>query len=117
VLLTDVYQLTMLQAYYLENMTGTAVFEMFVRRLPENRNFCVALGLEQCLEYLENFRFTRVECDWLADCGFFRAEFVDYLSALRFTGDVHALAEGTIFFRTNRSSGSPRRKYSLGKQT
>ncbi|MGH8547413.1 MAG: hypothetical protein ACRERU_02185, partial [Methylococcales bacterium] len=42
VLLTDVYQLTMLQAYYLENMTGTAVFEMFVRRLPENRNFCVA---------------------------------------------------------------------------
>ncbi|MGH8549517.1 MAG: nicotinate phosphoribosyltransferase [Methylococcales bacterium] len=97
-LLTDVYQLTMLQAYYLENMTGTAVFEMFVRRLPENRNFCVAAGLEQCLEYLENFRFTDDECDWLAGCGFFQAEFVDYLSTLRFTGDVHALAEGTVLF-------------------
>jgi nicotinate phosphoribosyltransferase len=98
VLLTDVYQLTMLQAYFLENMCGTAVFEMFVRTSPEHRNFYVAAGLEQCLEYLENFRFTEDECEWLADCGFFRAEFVDYLSTLRFTGDVHALAEGAVFF-------------------
>ncbi len=98
VLLTDVYQLTMLQAYYLKNMNETAVFEFFVRRAAENRNFYVVAGLEQCLEYLENFRITEDECAWLADCGFFQKEFVDYLSTLRFEGDVHALAEGTVFF-------------------
>ncbi|MCI0667075.1 MAG: nicotinate phosphoribosyltransferase, partial [Methylococcaceae bacterium] len=98
VLLTDVYQLTMLQAYYLKNMNETAVFEFFVRRAAENRNFYVVAGLEQCLEYLENFRITEDECAWLADCGFFQKEFVDHLSTLRFEGDVHALAEGTVFF-------------------
>jgi nicotinate phosphoribosyltransferase len=98
VLLTDVYQLTMLQGYFLENMSGPAVFEMFVRNLTTNRNFCVAAGLDQCLEYLEGFRISEKECDWLADSGFFRADFVDYLSGLRFTGDVEALPEGTFFF-------------------
>ncbi|MGR9107930.1 MAG: nicotinate phosphoribosyltransferase [Gammaproteobacteria bacterium] len=97
-LLTDVYQLTMLQAYHRENMFEPAVFELFARSLPEQRNFYVAAGLEQCLDYLENFRFTEDECDWLADCGFFQPEFVAYLADLRFTGDVQALPEGTIFF-------------------
>lgn len=97
-LLTDVYQLTMLQAYYRGNMNERAVFELFVRSLPENRNFYVAAGLEQCLAYLEDFRFTPPECDWLADCGFFEADFVDSLRSLRFTGDVHAIPEGTLFF-------------------
>src|SRR3989442_4139841 len=58
----------------------------------------MAAGLEQVLEYLENFRFAAEELEWLASTGKFRKEFVDYLAALRFTGDVHAMPEGTLFF-------------------
>jgi nicotinate phosphoribosyltransferase len=97
-LLTDLYQLTMLQGYFDQRMEETAVFEFFVRKLPRGRNFLMAAGLEQALEYLEDLRFTPAELDWLASCGRFRRDFVDYLDRLRFTGDVHAMAEGTVFF-------------------
>ncbi len=98
VLLTDLYQLTMLQAYFDEGMTETAVFEFFVRKLPAGRNFLVAAGLEQALDFLENLAFAPEELDWLAGCGHFRRDFVDSLAGLRFTGDVQAMAEGTVFF-------------------
>lgn len=98
VLLTDLYQLTMLHAYYRQGMEDTAVFEMFVRRLPTGRGFFLAAGLEQALEYLENLRFTPAELEWLATTGRFEPQFIDYLAELRFTGDVHALPEGTVFF-------------------
>lgn len=97
-LLTDLYQLTMLQAYYDQGMADTAVFEFFVRKLPAGRNFLVAAGLEQALAYLEGLRFSPDELDWLAHCGRFHQPFVDSLADLRFTGEVHALAEGTVFF-------------------
>ncbi len=98
VLLTDLYQLTMLQAYFDQRMEETAVFEFFVRKLPPNRGFLMAAGLEQALDYLENVRFTAPELDWLARSGRFSRDFVDYLAQLRFTGDVHAMPEGTVFF-------------------
>jgi nicotinate phosphoribosyltransferase len=98
VLLTDLYQLTMLQAYFSRGMEGRAVFEFFVRKLPKGRGFLVAAGLEQVLEYLENLRFTPQELEWMASRGRFGKDFVDYLSRLRFTGDVHAMPEGTVFF-------------------
>jgi len=98
VLLTDLYQLTMLQAYHRQNMVDTAVFELFVRRLPPNRGFLLAAGLEQVLEYLENLQFTAEELDWLAAGGRFSRDFIDYLATLRFAGEVHALPEGTVFF-------------------
>jgi len=97
-LLTDLYQLTMLQGYFDQGMEETAVFEFFVRRLPDNRNFLMAAGLEQALIYLENLHFTAEEVDWLNKCGRFSKSFVDFLSELRFTGDVHAMPEGTVFF-------------------
>jgi len=97
-LVTDLYQLTMLQAYFDEGMEETAVFEFFARKLPPCRGFLMAAGLEQALDYLEHLRFTPQELDWLARSGRFSQEFVDYLERLRFTGDVHAMAEGTIFF-------------------
>jgi len=97
-LLTDLYQLSMLQAYFDEGMEESAVFEFFVRALPPGRNFLIAAGLEQVLRYLEQFRVTAPELDWLrAHCGF-REPFLAALGALRFTGDVHALPEGTVFF-------------------
>ncbi len=98
VLLTDLYQLTMLQAYFDRGMEGTAVFEFFSRKLPPDRGFLMAAGLEQVLDYLENLRFTPTELEWLAGTGHFSRDFIDYLERLRFTGDVHAMAEGTIFF-------------------
>jgi nicotinate phosphoribosyltransferase len=97
-LLTDFYQLTMLQAYHAQGMNDTAVFEFFARKLPENRNFLLAAGLEQVVEYLENLHFTAKELDWLADCGHFGRDFVDSLAGLRFTGEVHAMPEGTVCF-------------------
>lgn len=97
-LLTDLYQLTMLQGYFDQGMEEVAVFEFFVRKLPRGRNFLMAAGLEQALEYLENLRFSPDELDWLASCGRFRSDFVDYLEQLRFRGDVWAMPEGTVFF-------------------
>jgi nicotinate phosphoribosyltransferase len=97
-LLTDLYELTMLQAYYERGMTDTAVFELFVRKLPPKRDFLVAAGLEQALDFIEGLSFSREELDWIAGCGHFKPAFADRLAQLRFTGDVHALPEGTIFF-------------------
>lgn len=97
-LLTDLYQLTMLQAYFDEGMNDSAVFEFFVRDLPPQRNFLLAAGLEQVLQFLENLRFAPEELDWLAGCGRFNQAFIGFLETLRFTGDVHAMPEGTLFF-------------------
>jgi nicotinate phosphoribosyltransferase len=97
-LLTDLYQLTMLQAYYENELEDTAVFEFFSRRLPEQRAFLLAAGLEQALDYLENLRFSAAELEWVAASGYFQPAFVERLAGLRFTGDVHALPEGTVCF-------------------
>ena len=97
-LLTDLYQLTMLHAYFRGGMDATAVFELFVRRLPRGRGFLVAAGLEQAVEYLEGLRFTAEELEWVEREGRFGRDFVRHLAGLRFTGDVHAMPEGTVFF-------------------
>ena len=97
-LLTDLYQLTMLQGYFEQGMNDTAVFEFFVRKLPAQRQFLMAAGLEQALEFLETLRFSDEELQWLRDCGRFTDAFIDHLARLRFTGDIHAMAEGRLFF-------------------
>lgn len=97
-LLTDLYQLTMLQAYYERDMTDTAVFELFVRKLPPGRDFLVAAGLEQALDYAAGLAFGDEELDWIRGCGVFHPAFAERLARLRFTGDIHAMAEGTVFY-------------------
>jgi nicotinate phosphoribosyltransferase len=97
-LLTDLYQLTMIQAYLDHGDTGTAVFELFVRTLPARRGFLLAAGLEQALDYLETLRFSDAEIGWLERTGRFGKNLIDYLRGFRFSGDVHAMAEGTAFF-------------------
>ena len=97
-LLTDLYQLTMLQGYYGQSMEEMAVFEFFVRKLPKNRGYLVAAGLEQVLTYLEQIRFSPEEIEWLAGTRLFKPAVLDRLAVLRFTGDVHAMPEGTVFF-------------------
>jgi nicotinate phosphoribosyltransferase len=97
-LLTDLYQINMIQAYLDHGDTETAVFELFVRTLPPRRGFLMAAGLEQALDFLENLRFTPQEIAWLKSTGRFGQNLLDYLGALRFIGDVHAMPEGTVFF-------------------
>lgn len=97
-LLTDLYQLNMIQAYLDHDKTDTAVFEFFIRKLPARRAFLLASGLEQALDFLANVHFTGEEIDWLAGCGRFGKKLIDALTNLRFTGDVHAMPEGTAFF-------------------
>jgi nicotinate phosphoribosyltransferase len=95
-LLSDLYQFTMLQSYLEQDMQETAVFELFIRKLPPGRNFMVAAGLEQLLDFLENLEFSPEELDWLAPR--FHRSLIDYLKQFRFSGDVHAMPEGTLFF-------------------
>ena len=97
-LLTDLYQLTMLHAYFERGMADTAVFELFVRKLPPGRNFLVAAGLEQALEFVGGLRFSDTELEWVERSRLFSPSFVSRLSSLRFTGDVHAIPEGTVVF-------------------
>ena len=97
-LFTDLYQLTMLQAYFEERMTERAAFSLFVRRLPPNRNFLIACGLGNVLDYLESLRFTESDLTYLGSLGMFSDRFLTWLADFRFTGDVHAVREGTPVF-------------------
>ena len=97
-ILTDLYELTMLQAYVLEGMMDTAVFDLFVRRLPSNRNYLVACGLLDVLDYVEGLRFSSDSLEYLNSLGKFRPAFLDYLAQFRFTGEIWAVDEGTVVF-------------------
>ena len=97
-LLTDLYQLTMIEGYLGQGMDAVAVFEFFVRALPKRRGFLLAAGLEQVLDYLERLHFSGDEIDWLAASGRFSPDLVARLAGLRFTGDVDAVPEGTVVF-------------------
>src|SRR4051794_25462963 len=99
---TDLYQLTMAAGYHAAGKTNeTAVFELFVRRLPDNREFLIACGLQQAVEYLLSVRFREEEITYLRGLSQFataRDSFWQYLREFRFTGDVFAVPEGTPFF-------------------
>jgi nicotinate phosphoribosyltransferase len=97
-LTTDLYELNMVQAYLDKAEDKEAVFEFFVRRLPARRGFLLAAGLEDALDYLETLHFSAAEIDWLKSTGRFRQNLLDYLASFRFTGDVHAIPEGTVCF-------------------
>src|SRR6266849_10044328 len=100
-LLTDLYELTMAAGYVQNQFDARATFELFVRHLPRNRNYLVAAGLEQALDFLENVHFSTQEISFIRALTVFRhvhSGFFDYLVRFRFTGDVWALPEGTIFF-------------------
>jgi nicotinate phosphoribosyltransferase len=100
-LLTDLYELTMAAGYLQTRFDARATFELFVRHLPPRRNYLVAAGLEQALEFLEHVHFTAAEIEFLRRHPVFRhirEEFFEYLAKFRFTGDVWAVPEGTLVF-------------------
>jgi nicotinate phosphoribosyltransferase len=94
---TDFYELTMCASYLDNNMFQPATFDLFVRRLPENRGYLLVAGLEQVLRYLENIKFTDAHLAYLRRQGFSN-EFLEYLEDFEFTGDVWAMPEGTAAF-------------------
>jgi nicotinate phosphoribosyltransferase len=97
-LFTDLYGLTMAQAYDAEGLEGEAVFEVFFRDLPPSRNYLVAAGLEDVLHFLEQLQYSEDDLDYLSRQGSFSARFLDRLRNLRFSGDVNAMPEGTPVF-------------------
>jgi nicotinate phosphoribosyltransferase len=97
-LFTDLYELTMAQAYAAQAVDQTAVFELFFRKLPDERNYLLAFGLEDVFDYLENLRFEPEDIDYLETLDRFSDGFLERLAGLRFTGDVYAPAEGTVMF-------------------
>ncbi len=97
-LFTDLYILTMLQAYVREGMAETAVFDFFIRRLPRRWNYVIACGIADVLHFVENAHFSEDALVYLSSLGHFSQEFLDYLAGFRFTGDIYALPEGSIAF-------------------
>ena len=97
-LLTDLYELTMAGSYHAQGMSGPATFDLFIRHLPEERNFVVAAGLEPALDFLEGFHFDREGISYLRSLGLFDEAFLAHLAALRFTGEVWAFPEGEVVF-------------------
>lgn len=100
-LLTDLYELTMAAAYWASGRNEQAVFELYFRRLPKNRSYIIAAGLEQALEYISNLHFSEEQLTWLKNIPAFRQvdpAFFDYLRKYRFSGDVWGIPEGTPVF-------------------
>ncbi|EOT24575.1 nicotinate phosphoribosyltransferase [Eubacterium sp. 14-2] len=97
-LLTDLYELTMMQGYFKSGSNETVVFDAFYRTNPCNGGYAVCAGLEQIMEYIRDLHFSAEDIDYLRALGIFDEDFLEYLSAFRFSGDIYAIPEGTIIF-------------------
>lgn len=97
-LLTDLYELTMMQGYFKNPTNQTVIFDMFYRNNPCGGAFAITAGLEQMIEYIENLRFTKEDIDYLRSLHIFEEDFLEYLSTFHFTGDIYAIPEGTVVF-------------------
>src|SRR5213594_4055614 len=95
---TDLYQLTMAQAYFENNHNEEATFDLFVRKLPSNRSYLIAAGLSQALNFLENAMFDDVSINYLRDALGLKKDFLEFLVGFRFSGDVRSVPEGTPVF-------------------
>ena len=97
-LLTDLYELTMMQGYFKNQNNQTVIFDMFYRNNPCDGGFAISAGLEQMIEYIENLRFTEEDIEYLRSLHIFEEDFLEYLSDFHFTGDIYAIPEGTVIF-------------------
>ena len=97
-LLTDFYELTMMQGYYEKGQNETVIFDVFFRQNPNNGGYSICAGLDQVIEYVKNLNFTYEDVDYLRSLGMFSEDFLHYLSGFHFTGDIYAIPEGTVIF-------------------
>lgn len=97
-LLTDFYELTMMQGYFQNNANETVVFDLFYRQNPDDGGYAVCAGLAQVIDYIKSLHFDYDDIDYLRSLGTFSEEFLDYLASFHFTGDIYAIPEGTVIF-------------------
>lgn len=97
-LLTDLYELTMMQGYYKENRNDIVVFDAFYRKNPSGNGYAITAGLEQIIEYIKNLSFSYDDIDYLRGLGIFSEDFLAYLAGFHFTGDIYAIPEGSVVF-------------------
>lgn len=97
-LMTDLYQLTMMQGYFKENKNETVIFDMFFRTNPCNGGYAITAGLEQVIDYINDLQFTAEDIGYLRSTGLFAEDFLEYLSTFKFTGDIYGIPEGTVVF-------------------
>ena len=97
-LLTDLYELTMMQGYFENHTNETVVFDVFYRTNPSGGAYAITAGLEQVVDYINDLHFDTDDIEYLRSTGFFREEFLNYLSGFRFSGDIYAIPEGTVVF-------------------
>lgn len=97
-LLTDLYELTMMQGYYENHANETVIFDMFYRDNPYQSAYAITAGLEQVIDYIQNLHFSEEDIDYLRSTGFFHEGFLNYLRSFHFTGDIYAIPEGTVVF-------------------
>ncbi len=97
-LLTDLYELTMMQGYFKNNTNETVVFDAFHRKNPNDGGYSIACGLDQVIDYIKNLKFSYDDIAYLRDLHLFDEDFLDYLSSFHFTGNIYAIPEGTVMF-------------------
>ncbi len=97
-LLTDLYELTMMQGYLKNPVQETVIFDVFYRNNPCGNGFAIAAGLDQMIDYIKNLRFEKDDLDYLKSLGIFDDEFLAYLADFHFSGDIYAIPEGTVVF-------------------
>lgn len=97
-LLTDLYELTMMQGYFETQENDTVVFDVFFRSNPNQSGYSVMAGLEQVIEYIKNLNFSYEDVDYLRGLGIFSEDFLHYLSGFHFSGSIYAIPEGTVIF-------------------
>ena len=97
-LLTDLYELTMMQGYYEKGQNENVIFDVFFRQNPCNNGYSVCAGLDQVIDYIKNLHFTYDDVDDLRGLGIFKEDFLHYLSGFHFSGDIYAIPEGTVVF-------------------
>lgn len=98
-LLTDLYELTMMQGYFYENAQNeTVVFDAFYRKNPDGNGYAISAGLEQVIDLINNLRFTEDDIEYLRSTGLFKEDFLNYLREFQFTGDIYAIPEGNVMF-------------------
>ena len=97
-LLTDFYELTMMQGYYEKGQNEIVIFDVFYRQNPCNGGYAICAGLEQVIEYVKGLNFTYEDVDYLRSLGIFDEEFLHYLSGFHFSGDIYAIPEGSVIF-------------------
>ena len=98
-LLTDLYEITMMQAYFKNNNNNKmAIFDVFYRKNPMDGGYAISAGLEQVIEYINNLHFTEDDINYLASLKIFEDDFLDYLKNFKFTGDIYAIPEGSVMF-------------------